>query len=229
MAHASRTPRYLLTLAVVATVLVGCTDGVVTFTGGTAYVRVFNAQTKTGPLRIVADSADVVRSLDVGQFSEPISVPSGTYVLLEAYSTTDTTPVRIASQRYVMADGQSYTIVVRGATITDFLRPIVDTTQSPFADRAAIKIVNASEETFVTVEANDAPLALPIVDAQTILPLVPLDAGNVRLRVLDADRNIPIGTDSTVVLERGKCYYLFVHDVRIGASVEQRWFLREVQ
>ncbi|MCX7929484.1 MAG: DUF4397 domain-containing protein [Chlorobi bacterium] len=231
MAHAARTSRDILIVALITlSFLTGCNDGVVTFAGGTAYVQVFNAQTKTSvPLRIIADSAVIVRSLSTGEFSQTFAVPSGTYVLLEAYTTGDTAAQRIASQRYVMADGQSYTVLIRGEVITDFLRPIVDTVVSPFPDRAAVKIINASEETFATIEANDTAIGLPIVDAQTILPLVPVQEGSVRFRVRDIDRNVLIGTDTTVVLERGKCYYLFIHDIRVNGNVQQRWFIRNVQ
>lgn len=229
MAHATWSSRFVLsTLLCAAALMSGCQDGVVTFTGGTAYVRLFNAQTKTDAVTLFADSVRRIELLPPGIASSAITVPSGTYVLLDVRSASDTAQ-RIASQRYVMADGQSYTIIVRGRTITDFFRPIVDTAQSPFAGKAAVKIINVSEETFVTVNANGSPLGLPVVDAQTVLPFTSLEAGTVQLSVLDADRNVAIGSDSTVVLEAGQCYYLFVHDYRSGTEVLQRWFLRKVQ
>ncbi|RMF35292.1 MAG: DUF4397 domain-containing protein [Chlorobiota bacterium] len=228
MAHAAWSSRFVLNILLCAAALTeGCQDGVVTFTGGTAYIRLFNAQTKTNAVTLYADSVRRIELLLPGMTSSAITVPSGTYVLLDVRSASDTAQ-RIASQRYVMADGQSYTVIVRGRTITDFFRPIVDTAQSPFAGRAAVKIINVSEETFVTVNANGSPLGLPVVDAQTVLPFTSLEAGTVRLSVLDADRNVTIGSDSTVVLDAGECYYLFVHDVRSGTEVMQRWFLRKV-
>lgn len=230
MANATRTSRNVLSAVILgALLLTSCQDGVVTFTGGTALVRVFNAQTKTGALRLVVDSATVLESLANGALSNTIAVPSGTYVLVETYGEELAAPIRIASQRYVMADRQSYTIVVRGATITDYLRPIVDTSRSPFPDHAAIKVINATEETFVTVIANDSTLGESIVDAQTVMPFVPAATGTMRIGVLDADRNTPISADSTVVLERGVCYYLFVYDIRTGSATTQRWFLWKVQ
>jgi hypothetical protein len=230
MAHATWSSRYLLSAALAGVLsLMACKDGVVTFTGGTASLRVFNAQTKTGALDIVADSVRVLSALGNGILSNSFNVPSGTYVLLEAYSAEPNQTLRIASQRYVMADKQSYTIIVRGATITDFLRPIVDTVTSPFPDQAAIKVINATEETFVSLLANDSVLGTPIVDAQTVMPFARHAPGTFRLRVLDSDRNEPIGADSTVVLERGACYYLFVYDLPSGSSLVQRWFLWKVQ
>lgn len=229
MAYANWSTRFVLSaLLCTAVFILGCQEGVVTFTGGTAYVRLFNAQTKTDVVMLFADSVPRIESLAPGTTSSPITVPSGTYVLLDVWSTSDTA-LRIASQRYVMADGQSYTLIVRGRTITDYFRPIVDTAKSPFPGSAAVKIINVSEETFVTVKANNSPLGMPVVDAQTALPFARLEAGTVRLSVLDADRNVTIGSDSTVVLEAGQCYYLFVHDFRSGTEVVQRWFLQKVQ
>lgn len=225
MANAARCARYVLSGALA--LLVACNEGVVTFTGGTATVRLFNGQTRTGTLEVFIDSARVLSALAPAQLSEPAQVPAGTYVLFEAYS-ADSAHVRIASQRYVLADGQSYTIVVRGATITDFLRPIIDTLQSPFPDRAAVKVINATEETFVTLMVEDSTVGLPIVDAQSVVPFAPAPTGRVRVQLRNADTDQPIGSDTTVVLERGACYYVFVFDERSGTAVQQRWFIRKV-
>ncbi len=229
MANAAWSPRNVLSVALIIVCLLSCQDGVVTFTGGTAMVRIFNAQTKVSSIDLIVDSVRVINQLVPGALSNVVQVPSGAYVLIEAYGAESTSPQRIASQRYVMADKQSYTIVVRGQTITDFLRPIVDTLVSPFSDYAAIKIINATEETFVTVTANDSTIGFPIVDAQTVMPYVPVPSGSIRISVRDVDRGVPIATDSTVVLERGACYYLFVHDVPGGSNAIQRWLLWKVE
>lgn len=229
MANAAWSSRFVLIFGVILSIAVAsCTEGVITFTGGSARVRLFNAQTKAGAVHLLVDSVRIVSALVNGAMSGEFNVPSGLYVLFEAYS-ADSIQQRLASQRYVMADGQSYTMILRGATITDFFRPILDTVVSPFTSKAAVKIINITEETFVTVKANDTMLGLPIVDAQTVLPFVPVETGNVRFHLLDADSGQPIGNDTTVVLNSDSCYYLFVYDERHDGKVVQRWYLRHVQ
>ncbi|MDW8074512.1 MAG: hypothetical protein RMK00_01900 [Bacteroidota bacterium] len=227
MAHAGWTSRNILIALLSIVQLNSCSEGVVTFTGGTATVRVFNAQTKTGQIKLYADSAEVITALPDGTLSSEFSIPSGRYVLFEAFS-QDSPRIRLAAQRYVMADKQSYTLVIRGASITDFFRPIVDTLVSPFSGRAAIKIINASEDAYIQVLANGETVGVPVVDAQTILPFVPIEGGQYTISIGDVDTQQKVGNDSTVVLKPGECYYLFVFDYRSGSQVAQRWFIRKV-
>lgn len=229
MANAAWSSRFVLSIGLILSIAIaGCTEDVVTFAGGVARVRLFNAQTKTGAVHLFVDSVRTVSALANGEISSEFTVPAGLYVLFEVYG-TDSIQQRLASQRYVMADGQSYTLIVRGATITDFFRPIVDTIVSPFTSKAAVKVINITEETFVTVTANDTILGLPIVDAQTVLSFIPLEGGSVRFHLLDADNGQPIGNDTTVVLSTGSCYYLFVYDERQDGKVVQRWYIRHVK
>jgi|YNPMSStandDraft_1061717.scaffolds.fasta_scaffold02991_2 uncharacterized protein YuzE len=230
MARATRTSHIVLSTLCSSFLFLaqGCQEAVVTFTGGKAHVRLFNGQTKTSAVALYADSVQRISTLQNGELSDAIAVPSGTYVLFDVRSSDDTS-IRIASQRYVMADGQTYMLIVRGRTITDFFRPIVDTLQSPYPGRAAVKLINLTEETFVSVSADGNVVGMPIVDAQTVLPFTAIEPGTVRISVFDVDRNTSIGRDSTVVLEAGACYYLFVYDSTSGTELVQRWFLHKVE
>lgn len=204
---------------------VSCNEGVVTFTGGASYVRFVNAQTKiSGAIRIVIDSVTVFDQLEAGRVSRSFAVPAGKYVQLEVYS-ADSAHVRLASQRYMMAENQAYTVVVRGMVITDFLRPIVDTLASPLPNTAALKIINATEDEIVMLHIRDTSLIAP---PQSITHFATIEPGDVTMRLTTLD-STSIGEPKNLELSSEKCYYIFVYDTLKGAHIEHRWFVWQVQ
>ncbi len=140
-----------------------CNNGVITFTGGNARIRVFNGQVKSASMSVAIDTLLTIAGLANGELSNDISLTSGLYHSFLCRSLSDTSVLGVlANQRYMFADNASYTMVVHGSNITDFLRPVLDSTQSPFPSKAAIRIINATDTAVCnvhvdTVLINDVP------------------------------------------------------------------------
>lgn len=219
----------LLVLSILAGCIQSCSDNVAVFQTGMAKVRIFNAQIKSPDVSVTLDSQMVLTSLTNGMLSNPIDVRSRYARVFEIRNPNDSSANgRIALNTYTLADNQSYTFVVRGTSITDFLRPIIDTAVSPFAGRAAMRVINACEETFISVYVDTLMLTPFVTDAQTITPLYKAQTGTIRVSAINDDTRDTIAKE-TVQLQDGKCYHIFLYDSRNGTSVQQNMKIQSVQ
>jgi hypothetical protein len=200
-----------IALAVSCVFIFGCDDGVVTFTGGSSKIRIFNAQTKAAGMSVSVDSVGTFSNLASGVLSDAVTVSSGVFHIVRCQSTSDTTiSGLIASQRYIFGDGASYTMVVRGSRITDFIKPVLDSSLSPFAGNSAVRIINATEN-YVDVYVNGTKLNDIVADVQSAGRLFAAATGTTTIEVRDADTKATLASVSTS-LEAGYAYHLFVYD-----------------
>ena len=201
----------VVALAVSGMFFFGCNDGVVTFTGGSSTIRIFNAQTKAEAMTVSVDSVVTFNSLASGVLSDEFRVSSGVFHIVRCQSTTDSAiSGLIASQRYIFGDGASYTMVVRGSRITDFIKPVLDSSLSPFAGNSAVRIINATEN-YVDVYVNGTKLNDIVADVQSAGRLFAAATGTTTIEVRDADTKATLASVSTS-LEAGYAYHLFVYD-----------------
>ncbi len=213
--------RFNLVLVGMAVALVsvigGCYDGVITFTNGNASVRIFNGQTKSAAMTVEIDTQLQIASLANGTVSEQFSLSSGLYHSFFCQSTTDSTTLGIiANQRYMFADNAKYTMVVHGLDFTDFVKPVLDSSVSPFPSKAAIRIINATDTSicnvFVdTIKINDKP-----ADIQTATRLFAAPPGIYTITTYNSYSNAEIDHRS-VNLVADRCYNLIIYDA-VGKS-----------
>lgn len=202
---------FAVAVAVSGMFFFGCNDGVVTFTGGSSKIRIFNAQTKAAGMSVSVDSVGTFSNLASGVLSDAVTVSSGVFHIVRCQSTSDSTiSGLIASQRYIFGDGASYTMVVRGSRITDFIKPVLDSSLSPFAGNSAVRIINATEN-YVDVYVNGTKLNDIVADVQSAGRLFAAAAGTTTIEVRDADTKATLASVSTS-LEAGYAYHLFVYD-----------------
>lgn len=196
----------------------GCDDGVVTFTGGSSKIRIFNAQTKSVGMRVSVDSVETFSNLASGVLSDAFTVSSGVFHMVRCQSTTDSAiSGLIASQRYIFGDGASYTMVVRGSRITDFIKPVLDSSSSPFAGSSAVRIINATEN-YVDVYVNGTKLNDIVADVQSAGRLFTAAPGTTTIEVRDADTKATLASASAS-FEAGYAYHLFVYDELQNSTV----------
>lgn len=214
---------------------IGCNDGIVEFPEGKARVRIFNAQVKSDSMSIILDSAKAGLPLASGEISQDFELASGYYHSFEIRKPGDTTATgRLAFQRYLFADKQPYTLIVRGNTITDFFKPIIDTLQSPFTGMAALRVINTTQDMFVRLKLIYAPkdTIIPgtnVVDAQTARSLVAVSAGNPIVQLINDDNGQLVEAEKQITFQNGKCYHLFVYDTKVNNAIIQQWKCIEVQ
>ncbi|MFM8569462.1 MAG: DUF4397 domain-containing protein [Candidatus Kapaibacterium sp.] len=213
-----------LVLVVFTTMLMfpSCSDGVVTFTGGVATVRIFNAQTKAMGMNVEIDSVRRFVDLAPGRMTEFTQVSSGVFHVFTGQSSTDSgIGGRIVNQRYMLGDGAAYTMVVRGSTITDFIKPVLDSAVSPFASKAAVRIINATDTTYCDVYANGTKINGIVAEVQSAGRLFPVEAGRVVFETRDVYKGTIVSRD-TLDIQAGHAYHLFVFDKREGSSVVRK-------
>lgn len=214
-------------LLVLAIFIAGCTEGVVTFTGGTATLRLFNAQTKSPLVRFVVDSIIVQENIGIGELSNPIQVNSGNYHSFEVRSyDTSISKAKLAFQRYVLADNQSYTLPVRGSTITDYSKVIIDTAKSPFDGFSAVKIINMCEDVSVAMVIDGK--VERFVDLQTTASFSKVSSTSGSLIIRDEfEQQIGDSMNLSNFLP-DKCYYIFVFDSIVSGKKSQKYFLKQM-
>ena len=212
----------LFVVALSGLFVAGCADGVVTFTGGSSSVRIFNAQTKTVGMHVEIDSVRRFVNLAPGQLTEFTSVTSGVFHIFKCQSASDSSiGGLIVTQRYMFGDGAAYTMVVRGSTITDFIKPIVDSAESPFPAKAAVRIINATDTTYCDVYANGTKINSIVAEVQSAGRLFPVDPGPVVFETRDVYNSTVVSRD-TMTIESGHSYHLFVYDNREASGVQRK-------
>jgi hypothetical protein len=198
----------------------------VSFVSGSGRFRVFNAQTRTNTVNIEVDSIPVISQLIRGSLSEATSVDSdyGREIAVD-FIGGDTT-FNIPRQRYVFAKDQSYTIVLQGNTIAGFMKPIIDTTQSPFGQDPAIRIINATESKYILIALDQDTLTGSETEFGSSTQLFRFRTGTFEIKSFDTETDETLAK-LTASLQAGKCYHLFLYDTR-QSGISQELKLVEV-
>ena len=156
-----------------------------------------------------------------GDLTDRVSVSSGVFHLFQCQSSSDSSLAGlIVTQRYMMGDGASYTMVVRGSGITDFIKPVLDSAISPFADKAALRIINATDTSYCDVYVNNVKINGIVAEAQSASRLYPVEPGRVICETRDHYNSTTIHTD-TISLNTNTCYHMFVYDAITGAGTQR--------
>ncbi len=208
--------------------LQSCDDGVITFTGGSARVRVFNAQLKGSSMVVEIDTQVRVNSLTNGETSPDFSLTSGLYHSFFCQSSSDSSANGIiASQRYMFADDATYLLVVHGWNITDFMNPVPEISVSPLPTKSALRVINATDTVSCSVSI-DTNVVVKLADIQSFTNLYTFDPGTYVVYTNNIYANAEVDHQS-FSFEPGKVYDLIVYDAPLGNGLTQRVLLREVK
>lgn len=195
-------------------ILSSCTNQEsVSFVTGSAKIRVFSAQTRTDLVNIQLDSVEVISSLNRGNLSLSAEVDSDYGREIAADFIGGDSTFNIPRQRFVFANNQSYTVVLNGNTIAGFMKPIIDTTISPFGQEPAIRIINTTESKYVLVSVNQDTLSKNEIEFGSNTQLFKTKAGTFGITAFDTENNDTL-TTITSTLQAGKCYHLFLYDTK---------------
>ncbi len=214
--------------ALISVWTLSCNDGVITFTGRTARVHIFNGCVKSASIDVYVDTLLQFPQLANGTMSSDLSLSSGVYHSFLCRKPSDTTLSGIiASQRYVLADDASYTVIVRGQVISDFIKPVLDSSVSPFPAKAALRIINATDTVFCDVKVDTIKINDIVADVQTSSRLYSVPPGKNVVSTLDV-YNEAVIDHQTIDFQAGKVYHLFVYDAWSGSTVIRKVKIVEV-
>ncbi len=204
-------------MALIALVMIGCQDGVLTFpTPEPAQMRIVNVTLNVPRARVIIDSTTVIEA-NRGEASEFVEVAAGRQINVQLGSSNR---IYRSNLRYTLGGSGRVILFVRGDTtkLVEFRREIQDTvlpvnTQSSFV-RFTHMAENVDSGYFLELWITGGPRVFtdefePGISSRSYFPLT---SGTYSFEVREAGTTNVLARLSNVVIDSGRSYMLYTYD-----------------
>ena len=204
-------------MALIAFVMIGCQDGVLTFpTPEPALMRIVNVTLNVPRARVIIDSTTVIEA-NRGEASEFVEVAAGRQINVQLGSSNR---IYRSNLRYTLGGSGRVILFVRGDTtkLVEFRREIQDTllpdtTQSSFV-RFTHMAENVDSGYFLELWITGGPRVFtdefePGISSRSYFPLT---SGTYSFEVREAGTTNVLARLSNVVIDSGRSYMLYTYD-----------------
>jgi len=204
-------------MALIAFVMIGCQDGVLTFpTPEPALMRIVNVTLNVPRARVIIDSTTVIEA-NRGEASEFVEVAAGRQINVQLGSSNR---IYRSNLRYTLGGSGRVILFVRGDTtkLVEFRREIQDTLLPDTAQSSFVRFTHMAENVdsgyFLELWITGGPRVFtdefePGISSRSYFPLT---SGTYSFEVREAGTTNVLARLSNVVIDSGRSYMLYTYD-----------------